>query len=138
MYKRKLHSKFLAVPIRKLFYSITFSLFFHCASSPAVFAQGYLPVHSRYTFRTVGGIRGSEKSLSVDSCRALPRGLGLLQLFTPGYKTKYKNPPEISITHSRNRQKRPSLSHPYSKHFMSILYQAEFLVNNLSKGSAFK
>lgn len=108
MYKRKLHSKFLALPLSR-----------NCSStpSPSPFSSYVLPFCrfcttlstcafvplSRYTFRTTRGIGGSEKSLSVDSCPALPRELGLLQLFSLG-KTKYKNPPEISITHSRNRQ----------------------------------
>jgi hypothetical protein len=55
MYKRKLHSKFLAAPIRKLFFfSVTFSFFLFRASSPATTQPTCPSYHSRYTFRTAG------------------------------------------------------------------------------------
>lgn len=91
-YKRKLHSKFLTVPVRKLFFfSVILSFFFVRASSPAVFAT---PPSCSCTSRAILSVPrdgiGTKKSLSVDSCPALPRELGLLQLFSPGYERNIK------------------------------------------------
>lgn len=67
MYKRKLHSKFYAIPIRKLFFfAVTFSFFFQRAFSPAVFCNAatlpaFVPL-ALYTFRAAGGIAGDPRS----------------------------------------------------------------------------
>lgn len=107
MYKRKLHSKFRAIPIRKLFFfAVTFSFFFQRAS-PAVFcnAPPYLPSYllSRYTFCAAGGIGIREVTFRGLVSQVPPRAR-VVTTFLTRLRTKYKNPPETSITRSHNRQ----------------------------------
>lgn len=136
MYKQKLHSKFprphqgsfsSSTPIPRLFL-LSGSFFLSPGSFPSgvsslsyIISYGALlprdsPPLCIYRAPTIGGIgaRRYEKSLFVGSRATLPRGLGLLQLFSRSGR-KYKNAPETSITRGRDRKNKTAAR--FSSHF---------------------
>lgn len=65
--------------------------FFACCFCDATYLLP-VPLAQYFSYRGKRKRRGigTKKSLSVDSCPALPRELGLLQLFSPGYERNIK------------------------------------------------